>query len=583
MTETKSERRAAMQFARGAYWYFLFWGVCSALGTTFSTLIDAILVGNLVGSDGLAVTSIATPVFLFYALLGMTLGVGANVKIGRALGSDHVEEANRIFHEVLLTGVLVGALCLAVVLPLRERMLDLLGAEDALRPLARQYLTVVFGSAPVFVLYHILANTVRTDSDPKLAAASSAVVVVFNLSLDILFMQGFKWGIVGASSALCIAETLGLVVLLFHFARKSASLRLRLRLPGWADLRAFVGNGFGVGSAFIFQGVVMFTFNTLLLASDRANGVTYVAIFGVIYTMSTIPAAIFDGAGNAISTVASIFTGERDSESILVTMRLGLKIVLAGGALVGTVFVVFAPQLMRFFGIAEPAVLAMAVPAVRLYSVCLLFMGVNVLSTAFWQAIGRAKLASAMSLVRNFVLMMVLGGILISRLHMTGLSLTYVLTEGLCLAGVGIVHMVSGSPAYVTRKFGLSGKNYEKVYTISTDSINEIANDLDQLCDAWEIDYKKAFFIHLMVEELILNIIKFGLKDTSRQRSIAIKLMENGDEIILRIRDNVHTYNPFEAGDGDEIDNAVINLITKKTQFYNYQRKLIFNYLYLIL
>ena len=86
-----------------------------------------------------------------------------------------------------------------------------------------------------------------------------------------------------------------------------------------------------------------------------------------------------------------------------------------------------------------------------------------------------------------------------------------------------------------------------------------------------------------MVEELILNIIKFGLKDTSRQRSIAIKLMENGDEIILRIRDNVHTYNPFEAGDGDEIDNAVINLITKKTQFYNYQRKLIFNYLYLIL
>ena len=53
MTETKSERRAAMQFARGAYWYFLFWGVCSALGTTFSTLIDAILVGNLVGSDGL--------------------------------------------------------------------------------------------------------------------------------------------------------------------------------------------------------------------------------------------------------------------------------------------------------------------------------------------------------------------------------------------------------------------------------------------------------------------------------------------------------------------------------------------------
>ena len=132
MPEVKTERRAAMQFAKSAYWYFLFWGICSALGTTLSTLIDAILVGNIVGSDGLAVTSIATPVFLVYALLGMTLGVGANVYIGRSLGASDVENANLTFHRVLLVGLAVGLVCLAIVLPFRERMLDL------------RYCTVVF-------------------------------------------------------------------------------------------------------------------------------------------------------------------------------------------------------------------------------------------------------------------------------------------------------------------------------------------------------------------------------------------------------------------------------------------------------
>ena len=34
---------------------------------------------------------------------------------------------------------------------------------------------------------------------------------------------------------------------------------------------------------------------------------------------------------------------------------------------------------------------------------------------------------------------------------------------------------------------------------------------------------------------------------------------------------------------GDEIDNAVIQMIQTKTKYYDYQRKLIFNYLYLIL
>ena len=58
--------------------------------------------------------------------------------------------------------------------------------------------------------------------------------------------------------------------------------------------------------------------------------------------------------------------------------------------------------------------------------------------------------------------------------------------------------------------------------------------------------------------------------------------MDNQSEVILRIRDNVHTYNPFDS-EGDDIDNAVIHLITQKTHYYNYQRKLIFNYLYLIL
>ena len=90
------------------------------------------------------------------------------------------------------------------------------------------------------------------------------------------------------------------------------------------------------------------------------------------------------------------------------------------------------------------------------------------------------------------------------------------------------------------------------------------------------------FFIHFIAEELLLNIIKFGLREKGEKRYVAIKLLENEDEYIIRIRDNVHTYNPFDSS-GDEIDNGVLKLITKKAKYYYYQRKLIFNYLYLII
>jgi Na+-driven multidrug efflux pump len=431
------------------------------------------------------------------------------------------------------------------------------------------------------VLYPILAISIRTDGDPKLSAISSATVIVANLSLDILFMQGLGWGILGASASLCIAEALGMAVLLLHFGTKHALLRIQPSFPRFPDIKSFVVNGFGVGSAFVFQAIVMLVFNTLLLENGTGDGVVNVAIFGVIYTMSMIPFAVFDGAGNAISTVVSIFAGEKDCKSMLIVLRQGIKSVSSAGILITGIFLLSAEEVVRFFGLANTESSATAVLAFQVFSVSILFAGINSVVTAFWQSIGRARLASGMSVMRNFILMLVTGFALIARHQIIGLSVTYVCSEFVCLLGVILVLFLSDSKSYITLKYQSSNRIYENYYIIKTESIAHISSNLEELCEEWEIAPKQAIFINLIVEELILNIIKFGLKDSNKEHYIAIKLLDNQGEYILRIRDNVNTYNPFDLR-GDNIDRAVIKLITEKTKYYDYQRKLIFNYLYLI-
>ena len=104
------------EFAKSAYRHFAFWGVMTSLVMTICTIVDALLIGNIVGSDGLAATSFSTPVYLFYALLGITLGSGACVRIGRALGASDVSEANSVFRRLLGLGLLIGALCWCILL-----------------------------------------------------------------------------------------------------------------------------------------------------------------------------------------------------------------------------------------------------------------------------------------------------------------------------------------------------------------------------------------------------------------------------------------------------------------------------------
>lgn len=570
------------EYAKSAYRTFFFWGICSSMGITICTLIDAILVGNFLGSDGLAVANIATPVFLIYSLLGITLGTGANVRLGRMLGAGDVESANKIFSSVLFTGLVVGTVVLGFTLVFGDSTYRFFGATEELLPLVRQYLRVVFFSAPIFVTYHILSVSVRTDGDPKLTAAASVGVIVTNLSLDLLFMKVLGWGISGASASLCIAETVGVLILLLHFRKKTALLKLRLIVPNLRELKEFVGNGFGVGSAFIFQAVVMLVFNTLLLLDGSKEGVVYVAVFGVMYTISTIPYAVYDGAGSAISTVVSILAGEKEPKGILSVYRSGLWSVSAAGVLLSGIFILGTQRIFAFFALTGEAVSADTVLAFRLYAVSLALASVNALCTAFWQTIGRARLAAVMSVMRNCILMLIVGSVLILKKQIVGLALAYAVSEGLCLMGLLVIRFVNGSKAYVTEKFKLSKRAFEQFYPIEADSIEQVSADLEKLCEDWEIGMKQSFFINLVIEELIMNIVKFGLEETKKKHYVSIKLMENEEEYILRIRDNVNAYNPFDTR-GDALDQAAIRLITEKAAYYDYQRKLIFNYLYIIL
>ncbi len=568
-------------FAKSAYRYFVIWGILTSLAMTVCTIVDALLIGNLVGSDGLAASNFSTPVFLFYALLGIMLGVGGSVRIGRALGAADVKEANRLFRGLLGLAFLFGAACWCPLL-FRGAFFRFLGVTEAVYPLTSRYLTVVLCCAPLFVLYHVLYASVRTDGDPRLAAIASVVVISVNILLDLLFMLVLRWGIIGASASLCIAEGLGVTTLLLHFRKKQALLRFSPALPRLSDLSAFAANGFGMGSAYIFQAIVMLVFNKLITYSSGADAAVNVAIFGVIYTTGMIPFAVYDGASNALSTVTAFLLGEADLEGINCIVKRALALALGIGILIAVACFLLAGQIARFFGLPTEIASGSAATAIRLFSVSIFFTAVNTLATAFWQSIGRSSLAGAISVLRNFVLLLLLGAYFIPDAKISGVSLAYIYTEAACSVLVLAILLFSGSQKRLTQSCARSGRSFENQYTISTGSMEQITADLERISEEWEIPMKTSFTISFICEELLLNILKYGMDDARREPYVSIRLMEQKDSYVLRIRDNVRSYNPFES-DGDAIDNGVLDFIRKKTKEYSYQRKMMFNYLYMVI
>lgn len=569
------------RFQYRAYRYFLFWGILSSLALTLCTICDAALVGNIIGSDGLAVSNLATPVYLVYALFSITIGVGGNVKIMRLLGSGDRKAADSVFHSQLSLGLFVSLLSLSPLL-FKEKFFSFLGVTENLYALSSEYLTVVMYSSPLFVMYHILSYAVRSDSDAFRSAAASTVVIVTNLVLDIIFMKVMRIGIMGASLSLCIGEALGVIVLLTHFAGKNRMLTLKTGRIRLHEVCETVSNGFGLGSAQVFSAVVMLLYNTMLLKYWKEDGTFYVAVYGIIYTLSTIPQGIWDGNSSSLQTVISFLTGESDTAGISAVLKKSLLTVSSLALVTALLFALFPSFLLSLFGLADSS--GRGAEALSIFSLSLVFTALNTAVTAFWQAIGRNHLASLLSAVRNCALLLITGFILIPGMNVTGLALSYVITEAVSAVFAAAVALISSSRTYLREKYGIYTRSFEKTYLIEKESMEAISGDLGRTADEWNLDLKKSFMINFITEEILLNIIKFALGSRGGRREyyISVKLIEKDDGLVLRIRDNVRQYNPFEA-EGDEIDSGVLELIKKKTKYSEYQRKIVFNYFYTII
>ena len=565
-------------FASKAYRAFLLWGISTTIGSAVCTFVDATLVGNYIGGEALAAVNVGTPLFLFFAVIGVTIASGANVLIGRQLGKADTQKANRLFQEQLTLALIVSAVCTFVGIVFATPILKLLGANAEMIGYAREYAMVVFFSSGLFILYQVLAFSVRSDGNPRLAAVSSAVLIVLNLVLDIFFLGVLKMGIRGASLALCIGKLFSVLVLPTHFRRKNRYLKLGVRLPSGKTILEFVKCGFGMGSVFLFQALIMGIFNQLLIASG-ADGTYHVALFTIIYTLSTFGAAFFDGASIALTPVISIFYGEKDFSSIKQTLKESVKWVAAAGVSVTAVFILFAENIIRIFGMSGIANFQNAVLSFRLFSVSLLFTGLNTLLISYWQSVGKNFISSFMSVLKSFVFLFLFGIVLIPRYQTVGLGITYICAQGLCFAAALILYMVlSKKDEKQIAGFHENTRIFEKTYVISIDSIADISADIGRISEEWDIDVKNSYFINFVIEEITVNIIKFALGKQNKEHYIALKLTEQNGRYSLRIRDDVTDYNPFET-EGDDIDNAAIHMIKTKSEFCDYQRKLIFNYL----
>ena len=384
----------------------------SMLVQALYNVVDSIFV-SYVNEAALSAVSLAYPIQNLLIAFAVGTAVGVNAYLSKNLGEGNHAEADR---------AAANGLFLAVCSAIAFLLFGLFGARafihaqtsDAL--IARygsEYLSICtifsLGCCVQCMMEKILVSTGRST----FAMTTQLIGALTNIALDPVFIFGLfgvpRMEAAGAAVATVIGQFVGAgAALTLHFLyNKDVHISLRGFRPAPRTILRIYQVGIPSIAMNAIGSVMTFGMNAILITFSS----TAVAIFGVYFKLQSFVFMPVFGLNNGMVPIVSYNYGARKPERILGTKRLA-AIYAVGIMVLGFLAGQFLPGVMLGIFNASPDMLNIGVVALRIISVSFLLAGFNVISSAYFQALGHGVLALWVSIIRQLVVLLPTGWLL---------------------------------------------------------------------------------------------------------------------------------------------------------------------------
>ena len=388
------------------FFHYAIPSVIGMLAATSAGVIDGIFVGNFIGATALAAINISMPAFALFAAVVFMLAIGGSVMCGKFVGEGDLQAASSIFSKTVYATLLVTLLVSVCLLLFLDQLVSILGANEDLHGLVKDYMRIIVFAAPLLVLGLTLDYFVRIDGRPMLASAALITFAIINISLDYLFIVRLGWGIKGAAWATAIAEGCIFFVLLSHWFSARCTLHripfLECHRDGWKDVLKAAYNGVSEFANEMSIGLITLLFNWVMITRLGVEGV---AAFTIISYMLYIGLEACYGISETLQPTVSKNLGAKQPQRIKLFMLTAVLSCFTVGVLVSGLFL-FIPETLisMFLREGETRTVEIALTFIALFWPAFLFNGMNITLSSYFTALHKPLLSATIALSRSLVL-----------------------------------------------------------------------------------------------------------------------------------------------------------------------------------
>lgn len=560
---------------------FMWASILSSVAQLLSTLVDAIVVSNLIGPDAISAVNVSVPVLSMVGCFAILPGIGGSIVAAKAMGLRNQDEANRVF-SISLKATLIFGLFVSIagyfLAPFLVGLICPMGSR--IYPLAATYLQIILIGMVFMLGAFTLQTFVKTDGNPKLVMGAVVIGCIVNLVFDIIFIKFFGMGIAGSAWASVLSYMAAFAVCLLHFRMPHCSLHFQFNAPSANGLGALAKEGAPLSINSLLLGVCTYFINAIVLHVAGDDGMY---VWSLCLQLFTIMQLVLGGISTSIYAIGGLLAGERDMEGLGILTRRVLVYVCSVLAVIVVVMLVYPEMLASLFGgsqLAGSAMMNVASP-IRIYALLLVPYAVVAVLRSLYQIIGFRGMSMILSIAQLVAMVVCVWMLAMVSPDMLWWGFP---VSGIILLLVTILfswqkHRQQPQLAVMTLiPQTAGGKSLNFSVRLTQEDVRNALAEIKTFLKASRVSDSTIFNIRLCCEELLNNLIDYAVEKSKDKHFADIHIRLTDTQVSVLLKDDGRPFNPVfknkelrEKNADTDYEHLGLRLVTGESSSINYQ------------
>ena len=507
---------------------------------------------------------------------GVIICPGVKIGSNSVIGAGEIKKVSRLFAGCFVTLTVIFSLFSVCCLVFVKGLASLLGADGAPHTLLCEYIRgYAPGILPQTLAALLMALCTFNNELKRSYCAIFAMIAVDTLG-DWLLIGRF--GLFGIGLASTLSNVAALLVLIPGFCKKDKLFHFQCK-DGVSFRLVLTAAARGLPSLMLSAGVIIknYCFNYSL---NHYVGAAGVAVAGVMATVSALTGAVPSGGYNAFSSLAGIYFGEEDRESLTDLARIALRIgVLSCAAVTALCMLLSAPLSELFF----PADASVQPLAQRMFVLTFTYLVPNVVFNMLLQSY-RAQNRMLLVNIMSFAETAVIGLFTLFAVRPLGTDaawLSNTVVDVLCVIIVlisvvcycGRFDFSIPSLLKLPNHFGAGSDEVLTFSAVRMEDVTQASEELIRFCLKHGYPERTANHVGLCVEEMAGNVLQHGFQKHGLYYA-DVRVVAKDGGLTVRVRDNCREFDPrrrMEAFDPDRPEkNIGIRIVMRSARQVDY-------------